>query len=232
MTSLMIKFVAVLILGLFSVVSVAAAGPEIGTTATVKPGEPVPTAPDGLMWMVQGHIQNMTMTIPGMPLVPRGPILQVKLVQMNRENAGERFKSTEVGGFLPPSDSFFQWRLASDEQGRQQLEMYQKFVALLTDRFIVDQTTRSVRDHNKLPALPIGYQWEAQSRVSGVGTLIPDLDEGDFRPSADLVTYVLKKDRTDLPNQFEQSRVVSGFAKSESEFRSGLTCRPAFTGGR
>lgn len=182
------------------------------------------------MWMVQGYIQNMTMTIPGMPQAPRGPILQVVLVQMDHKNAGEHFKSTEVGGFLLPSDSFFQWRLGSDEQGGQRLEMYQKFVALLTDSFVVDQTTRSERDPSKLPILPEGYTWKPQSRVSGVGTLIPDLDGGGFKSSPDLVMYVVQKDRSDLPNQFELARVVSGFAKSKSEFRNGLTCGRTLAG--
>lgn len=231
MTSFAYKFVLAIGLSVFCIASFAANEPQIGTTASIRPGEPVPKAPEGTMWRVERHVQNMTMSMPGMPRLPRGPILQVVLVQMDREHAGDLFRSTDVGGFLPPSNSFFQLRLASDAQGNQYLETYQKFVALLTDKFIVGQTTRSEREPEKLPNLPEGYVWEEQSRVAGVGTLISSLG-GGFTSSKDRVTYVLQKTQAELPDQFELPRVVSGFAKSQSAFEKSLTCGAMLTGNQ
>lgn len=94
------KCVFAFVLSVFCIASFAGTEPQIGSTDLIRPGGIIPMAPEGTMWRVERHIQNMTIALPGMPRGPRGPTLQVTLVQMDHEQAGDHFKITAVGGFL------------------------------------------------------------------------------------------------------------------------------------
>jgi hypothetical protein len=225
------KFVAVFSLIVFCTAGgagISRISPAPGDRATIKPGDFVPAIRGNYLWKVEGHIQNMTMTIPGFPPPAQGPILQLVLVEMTRGEATER-ASTEVGGVIPVSTDELKLKYTSDSEGKPILELYRRFTDFVSDRYVAGQTTRSVKNLTELPTLPNGYRWEEQSRVTGAGTLIPDLF-GEFRSSEDTVTYVLSKARPEVADTFIQPRIVDAFSRNQDEFKVILECERSLKG--
>jgi hypothetical protein len=220
MTSSSIKSAIALSLIVFSAASRAGGA---GSTALVHPGEAIPEAPIGMIWKVERHIQSKQIAISDVPQMPSEPILELVMVPDSPSPTRDDFKNTKIGGFLPPSGRTYQWRLIADTDGNSHVEIFYEFKAVLSEKLIIDETTRTEADSKNLLALPAGYRWDEQSRISNSTTLIPTI-EGDLLPSKDKIIYVLKKERAELPDQVEIKSIAVKFGRNMAEVRQMLGC--------